>query len=118
MGNITEKVYITGEKDHRFIAFDKPFLYETNIAIRYPTIYDIKPELVVNYEQEPNIKWLYVSNLENSIIEDEDIFTLRRLDKTIIVLIECDHNRITGNFSNCKIIESKIAPIVKLYSLK
>ena len=118
MGNLTEKVYITGERDYRYITFDRPLLYATNIGLRYFTIYTTKPELVVNYDQELIVKWLYVSNPEILIDQTNDPMCLRKHGNTEIVLIECDRNTITGNLSNYNVIKSKIVPIVKNYALK
>lgn len=38
--------FIVGEVDYRVFINDKPFLYSTNLCLRYPSFYDIRPILM------------------------------------------------------------------------
>lgn len=114
MGNFSEKVYIVGERDYRLVAFDRPVLYETNLGLRYSSIYNNRPDFAVDYNQEFNMKWLYVNNPE--LLKTDTC--LRSQNQTMIVLVEAERSTITGNLSNCTILETAIVPIVKPYPLK
>jgi len=115
MGNLYEKTYIVGEVDYRVIAFDRPILYGTNIGLRYPSFSTSEPSLTVNYDQNENVLWLYVSN---SDAINWNGCRLRLEQKTTIITVECWRNNVTGYFSGCKIIKHDIVPITKSYAMK
>lgn len=130
-----EPVYIAGEVDQRIKAPDRPWLYATNLGVRYATIFsdkagqidekkltgaEIATHIEFNRNEEKTPLWFNVVPYP-PIYRDGDEAISRKdlLDKNqaIVVLLGAWRNHMTGGLSDIRYVASGVYPQHKAYAL-
>jgi hypothetical protein len=124
MDYLYNKVYIVGEIDQRAVALDMPWFRRTNLCLRHVQILETRPNSKhIDLENGRGIMYFWIPENDKLILNTTQFCSrksesrnLKSENKAIRVLLEGYQNKLTGAFSNLKLLEHEVSPIFETYA--